>query len=245
MAAASPPPPVDQAQARIDRGARRRARTRVVILDAAEEVFARDGFHGARVEHIADRADLSVGTLYVHFANKHALFLALVERSLELFAESMRLSESPQFTPLQRVLAGGDAYLRFHLEHPGLFQFLAAGSLDEQAPAADPQTAQRIAAHVGGLLDRFAAQIDDAVAAGEATPVDSRRLTRFLWGAWNGVIALHHQPAGLRADDEEIRATLETGRWLLREGLASARFRDADGRVGERVPMPYVDPGTA
>lgn len=45
------------------------------------------------------------------------------------------------------------------------------------------------------------------------------RLTQYLWGAWNGVIALRLQPDGLRLSDGEIAETLELARWLLREGL--------------------------
>jgi AcrR family transcriptional regulator len=221
------------------RGDRRRARTRDAILDAAEEEFRGEGFHGARVEAIAERADLSVGSIYSHFAGKQGVFLALVERSMDVFATYMEQAEDPRLGPLQRVLAGGDAYLRFHLEHPGLFHFVAVG-IPGDGGGADVPAADRIRERVSGLLERFAALIDDAVAAGEAVPVDSTRLTRFLWGAWNGVIALRLQPAGLRPSEDEIAATLEVGRWLLREGLAGPGLRAPDGTVGDRVPMPFT-----
>ncbi|PWQ88416.1 TetR/AcrR family transcriptional regulator, partial [Enterococcus faecium] len=83
------------------------------------------------------------------------------------------------------------------------------------------------------LLSRFASHVQAAIEAGEARPVDAMRLTRYLWGAWNGVIALRHQPEGLRASDAEIADALELARWLLREGLATAALRDAAGEVGE------------
>lgn len=222
------------------RGDRRRARTREGILDAADEVFRRDGFHGARVEAIAERADLSVGSIYSHFAGKQGVFLALVERSMVVFSTYMDQAQDPRLSPLQRVLAGGDAYLRFHLEHPGLFHFVTVGLPADGAATSDVPAADRIRERVSGLLERFAGLIDDAVAAGEAVPVDSARLTRFLWGAWNGVIALRLQPEGLRPSEDEIAATLEVGRWLLREGLAGPGLRGPDGVVGDRVPMPFT-----
>ncbi len=220
------------------RADRRRARTRAAILDAAEVVFTRDGYDHARIESIAETADISVGSIYVHFGGKRDVYLHLAERSLQLFAEYMARSEDPALTPLQRVLAGGDAYLQFHLDHPGAFDFLAM-----RTDAGSPKSAEiesRIRDRVGELLHRFAAQIEDAIDAGEARPVDALRLTRYLWGAWNGVIALRHQPDGLRASDAEIQDTLELARWLLREGLAAASLRDANGEVGERVPLPRI-----
>jgi TetR/AcrR family transcriptional regulator len=222
------------------RADRRRARTRGQILDAAEIVFSRHGYDGARIETIAADADVSVGTIYTHFEGKRGVYLHLVDRALELFAEYMARAEDPELSPLQRVLAGGDAYLRFHLEHPGSFHFLANRSPGAVPLSEEDDIEARIRDRVGELLDRFAALIDDAVAAGEARPVDSKRLTRYLWGAWNGVISLGLQPDGLRISDEEITRTLELARWLLREGLAAPALRDADGEVGERIPLPRV-----
>ncbi|BBX04245.1 putative transcriptional regulator, TetR family protein [Mycolicibacterium moriokaense] len=222
------------------RAGRRRARTRTAILDAAEVVFGREGYEGARIEEIAERADVSVGSIYSHFDGKRGLYLQLVDRALGLFTEYMERSEDPSLTPLQRVLAGGDAYLRFHLDHPGAFHFLAYRSPGAQPLSGDDDTEARIRDRVGLLLRRFAGQIDNAIAAGEARPVDSLRLTHYLWGAWNGVIALRQQPDGLRISDKEITETLELARWLLREGLATSSLRDANGEVGERVPLPRI-----
>lgn len=222
------------------RAERRRARTRVAILDAAEEVFSREGYDGARIEAIAAAADVSVGTIYTHFDNKRGVYLHLVDRSLELFTEYMTRSADPTMTPLQRVLAGGDAYLRFHVDHPGAFHFLAHRNPGTAPLSGDDGPEAKIGDRVGELLRRFAAQIDDAIAAGEARPVDSIRLTRFLWGAWNGVIALRLQPEGLRLSESEIAETLELARWLLREGLASSALRDDNGEVGDRVPLPRI-----
>lgn len=225
--------------ARAARGERRRARTRAAILDAAEGVFGAEGVRGARVEAIAEAADLSVGTIYLHFGGRHDVLMGLVERSLTVFEAYMERTADPALTPLQRVLVGGDAYLRFHLEHPGAFELLAAGTLRE-AETADTDVVERVQDRVNALLESFAGLVDAAVAAGEARPVDARHLTRFLWGSWNGVIALQRQLPGLRPTDDEIAATLETGRWLLREALAGDGLRDERGHVGDRVPMPVV-----
>jgi AcrR family transcriptional regulator len=230
----------DAEPAATSRGERRRARTRLAILDAAEAVFRDAGFHGARVEEIAERADVSVGSIYLHFAGKQGVFLALVERSLDVFSSYMDETEAPELGPLQRVLAGGDAYLRFHLDHPGLFHFVTTGVPGGGDADADPETAARIAERVSGLLARFAGLVDAAIAAGEVVPLDSHRLTRFLWGAWNGVIALRQQPTGLALTEDEVARTLELGRWLLREAVAAPALRDGDGAVGDRVPLPFT-----
>jgi len=50
------------------------------ILAAAAEVFARKGFHRARMDDIAQEAGLSKGTLYLYFRNKEAMITALLDR---------------------------------------------------------------------------------------------------------------------------------------------------------------------
>jgi AcrR family transcriptional regulator len=59
---------------------RRRAMTRQHLLDAAAIVFAQDGFHGATIDKIAERAGFTKGAVYSNFKNKDDLFLALLDQ---------------------------------------------------------------------------------------------------------------------------------------------------------------------
>ena len=56
---------------------RLRETTRLAILEAAEEVFARDGVERARVDAIASVAGVSVGSIYNHIGDRDALFAAV------------------------------------------------------------------------------------------------------------------------------------------------------------------------
>ena len=60
--------------------ARRRQHTRDTLLEAAELVFARRGFHGASLEEIAETAGFTRGAIYKHFTDKEDLFLAVNDR---------------------------------------------------------------------------------------------------------------------------------------------------------------------
>ena len=117
------------------RGARRAARTRAAILDAAEAAFASNGYRRTRMEDVAERADVAVGSIYLHFGNKDGLYLALVERAVDLFARYMASAYRDEWSPLEEVLAAGDAYLRFHAEHPGAFRFLAFDGVETDTPS--------------------------------------------------------------------------------------------------------------
>jgi AcrR family transcriptional regulator len=57
--------------------------TRAQLLDAAERVFARQGFQGASIHAIAAEAGYSHGAIYANFDGKEDLFLVLVEERID------------------------------------------------------------------------------------------------------------------------------------------------------------------
>lgn len=65
------------------RRAREKRQRRESILDAAERVFRARGIASATMEDIAEEAELSKGALYLYFASKDDLFLALSHRPLD------------------------------------------------------------------------------------------------------------------------------------------------------------------
>src|SRR5580658_1642295 len=70
-----------------------RALFRNAILDAAEAVFAERGFHGARIQDIAERARIAVGTVYNHFEQKDDVLSALLEERTEGLLAQVRARE--------------------------------------------------------------------------------------------------------------------------------------------------------
>ena len=60
------------------------------VLEAAGNIFAEKGFDAATTEEIAERAGVSIGSLYQYFPNKEALFEAIADQYL---ARSRRVFE--------------------------------------------------------------------------------------------------------------------------------------------------------
>jgi AcrR family transcriptional regulator len=89
----------------------RRATTRAALLAAARELFAAKGFAGAGREEIVERAGVTRGAMYHHFASKEELFQAVYE---EVEAEVMaRVVEAaaPARDELEMLRLGSHAYL--------------------------------------------------------------------------------------------------------------------------------------
>jgi len=215
---------------------RRRTRTRAALLDAAERAFMRDSYHAVRMETLADEADVSVGSIYNLFSNKSGLYLAVAQRATELFAEYLERAYAISESPLEQVMACGDAYLRFHLEHPGAFRFIAFDGVESFPPVDDDTVREAITARTAAALDRFRDCIAAAVAAGEASPdIDPMVTAHVLFGAWNGMIALGLRTDEIALDRDSISQTIEQARRIVVEGLTNPARRDSAGRSRARL----------
>jgi AcrR family transcriptional regulator len=61
----------------------RARRTVEAIVEAAAQVFEREGYARATTDRIAERAGVSIGTLYQYFPNKDALLVALAQQHVD------------------------------------------------------------------------------------------------------------------------------------------------------------------
>ncbi|MDR3671637.1 MAG: TetR/AcrR family transcriptional regulator [Holophaga sp.] len=74
-------------------------RSRGAILQAALQLFSKQGYRGTSIREIATAADLSTGNVYHHFPDKEALFTTLLDQYWEAI-------DSPEF-PFNQALAAG------------------------------------------------------------------------------------------------------------------------------------------
>lgn len=70
--------------------AQQQARTRARVLSAAGEEFAAHGFRDAKVDRIAERADLTRGAVYSNFPGKRALYFSVLAEAAEHAVDSAR-----------------------------------------------------------------------------------------------------------------------------------------------------------
>lgn len=105
--------------------------TRQRILTAAAHVFAEFGYAAGTTNRIAERARISIGSLYQYYPNKDAILAELLTRHLDgdRATETLRrYKESPE--PLETVIrAFVHTVIENHLDDPRLLQIMI-----EQAP---------------------------------------------------------------------------------------------------------------
>lgn len=68
---------------------RLREQTQSLILEAAQQLLGEEGLANARIDAIAARAGVSVGTLYNHFKDRDAILAAVLESNLQALLRSL------------------------------------------------------------------------------------------------------------------------------------------------------------
>jgi AcrR family transcriptional regulator len=94
----------------------RTAQTQRALLDAARDVFTRQGFAEASIAEVVERAGSSVGSLYHHFGGKSELFLALWQEHQLAYEQAASAAvaaarKSGVSDPAELFAAGARAYL--------------------------------------------------------------------------------------------------------------------------------------
>ena len=216
-------PGTDGAGPAVSRQQQRKANTSAAIFVAARERFVQRGFHRTTVEEIALDAEVSVGSIYVHFGSKEGIYAALLQEAMDIEKRYIWPALEGPFP----LIATGQAYLRFYREQPGYFRILNFPLDGVGAP--DPVFSERLRVRAAERIETVATVIRKRIELGILRPMDARRAAEFLWGAWSGTVALSARVDPLHIDAEEMHLVLAEGQRLLGEGILTQQMRHPDG----------------
>lgn len=176
---------------------RKRAATRATILDAAIPLFLERGFDAVTVREIADRADVTPRTVFMHFPQKEALLFSDEEGQHRRLVEAVR-NRAPGTT----VSAALKVHYLAEIEEMSSESQRRILAVMEQAPSVIDYAEKMWVRHEDALIAQITRELDLDV------PSDEVRLyVRF---------ALQIQLVARRAPDPE--ATIDAGFGLLDDG---------------------------
>ena len=85
--------------------------TRADLIAAARKLFIEKSYAETGTPEIVAAAGVTRGALYHHFADKQALFAAVVEQEAAAVAQEIERASPPSLFPRDALIAGSDAYL--------------------------------------------------------------------------------------------------------------------------------------
>ncbi len=189
---------------------RRKLELRRRILDAAAELFGRDGVHTTTVESICERADVARRTLFNHFPSKQHLVRALAGHALDQLLVDIETARKRERSTRDRL---------------GHFFSVVADRTEEAGPMHRELLTELVHAvhqspakseHARKLHDAFGAIVHDGLDAGDVgRRHDAETLTEMILGAY---YVLMFSFANL--DDFPIRKQAAAAARFLADALA-------------------------
>jgi len=137
---------------------------RSLVLDAAERVFAKKGFEGAKIKDVADEAGLALGTVYTIFPSKHDIFIAVHEHRGGALLSAVLEELVGLDAPTEALARGLVVTCRFYATHPDYLRMHLGSGTSWAAPRLEVKEEQRVY-HAGrmplvALFERAAARGD-------------------------------------------------------------------------------------
>jgi AcrR family transcriptional regulator len=192
--------------------------TRRLLLEAARQVFERDGFLHARIADICDAAGISHGSFYTYFASKEEIFKEIAD-AVEL--DLLTIDPAPGGAdPVARIRLANEHYLRAYGANAKIMRVIHQVStidaevrearlqrqdafahaierrirLLQEAELADPAVEPAYAAQaLGGMVASFA---DYLFSTGNAAGFDLGTATDQLTHIWANALGMRSTGAG-------------------------------------------------
>ncbi|WP_322517948.1 TetR/AcrR family transcriptional regulator [Rhodopseudomonas palustris] len=163
---------------------------RELILGAAKRCFARNGFAGTTTKSVATAASISEGLLFKHFPSKSVLYAEILAEECEADPALVHLLDLPPSTEALVVVVRNMVAHFLHVsdqpdgEEAQRLRLLVTSQLD------DGEFARLVFEKISGLIGpKFAASLDRAVAAGEATRIGQEPMNLF-WFAYHTLVTM-------------------------------------------------------
>ncbi len=182
------------------------AGTRERLLDAARELIEQDGYSGASVLQVAERAGVAAGTLYRHFESKEELFVEVfravcTREERAMLAAGSALEAGGSCTAIARLEEVLATFARRALRNPRLAWALLAEPVDPRVDAERLAYRMRYTTYVAESLRR-------AIADGEIPELDVEFTAAAVVGGCGAALVGPLAPSSRTPSREGVVASL-------------------------------------
>jgi AcrR family transcriptional regulator len=161
------------------------------FLRAATQLINEEGYHGASVERISARLNVSKGAFYHHNTTKDELVLACFKRAFDIMWRAIRQAEAAGGSGLQMLASVAAALVRYQLE--GAAPLLRTSAFTTVPEALQPA----LMAEFDRVSYRFASMICDGMADGSIRPLEVNIGAQMLTTMINAAAELHYWAPGV------------------------------------------------
>jgi AcrR family transcriptional regulator len=178
---------------------RRGARSRELVLDAAERLMAERGYRAATVATLVDEAGIPPSSVYHYFDSKEGVLLAVMERGAERFFEALPAFGTPLGSQREHLTVLIETVTATLERNPNFLRILVV--MATQPVNADGGEVHRVVERVRELaLERLRDQMQ-VVFGVDRDGADADHLARFALAAFDGAFVAHQSDPEVNLGD--------------------------------------------
>ena len=166
------------------------------VIAAARVLFAANGFHGTRLQDVAEQAGLRHPTLLYHFGTKEGLYAAVIEDAFADWAAETADAISTGQRGFDQVAALVEAGYRFLAEHPDFVRIVRHETL-----AGGGRLEDGMVAFMRPFLEQAVAFLRREIAAGRLREHDPVELMALCYASVTTYVAESRFRARLLDED--------------------------------------------
>ena len=169
-----------------ERRERQRQAVRQEILDAARELFIKDGYENVTMRKIAEKIEYSPTTIYLHFNDKADLVRFLCEEAFVKLVDMFEKLGEDLSDPLLALKRCGRAYVDFGLKYPNDYKVTFMMALKPVAPE-DYLREDSMGMRAYGYLRKI---VDECIRQGKFKNAELESTTQSMWIVVHGITSL-------------------------------------------------------
>jgi AcrR family transcriptional regulator len=199
-----------------ERKVRQRLDLKQRVLEAAEELFVKDGYRNVSMRKIAEKIEYSPTTIYRLFRNKADVMDHLIAEGYSgVYRRYEEILAHRPDSPLETLNQIITEYVAFALENPNHYELWFATS---EIRVEDDQLRMRHGEASYRVYHTWLDRIDECKAEGLLPDRDRLALFQLIWGTVHGMISLriHHPQFPWLPLEQHVKELLS----LLNRGLA-------------------------
>ncbi|MCS6886352.1 MAG: TetR/AcrR family transcriptional regulator [Acidobacteriota bacterium] len=170
-----------------ERRERQRRMLRQEILNAARELFAKEGYDNVSMRKIAEKIDYSPTTIYLHFKDKAELLRCICDETFENLLEIMRSLKNSCDDPVVCLRKALRAYIEFGLSHPNHYKvafIVHPGYLEDLDHYTRESSKGRQA------FEELMSKVVECIQQGRFLKLDAKMVSQGLWAGIHGITSL-------------------------------------------------------
>lgn len=160
---------------------------RQIILDAASELFAKEGCESVSMRKIAEKIEYSPTTIYLYFKDKNDLLNQICEETFGNLIKDWQKIENKTDEPIVSLRKAMRAYVEFGLKFPNHYEVTfinpIADYLGEDEHPFEGSMGQK-------AFETMSFQVVKSMEAGQLKQDDVAKVSQIIWALGHGIVSL-------------------------------------------------------